>query len=403
MQEKIERFLKYISEIGLFLTELKFITLEENQRKNVKKETVNDNHDGFSNFLERLRAKNEALKLNNVDKNNAPNPEKEIDTDMIINMPGVSINRKPRKDGRYQGYVNTETGRLYVYGKSIDEVCAKIKFNLTCERKRKKPSFGNYPNTFHSFTMYYFETFRKRKVAERTFYNDRLRYEKYIKPFFNETPLKKITPGDCQELLDSIERQGKGKTLDEIYSMLSLIFKTAIKHGLISMNPIEIVFHVKHEKKHGSALTKVEEETLIKALEGSRWLPGYMLMLYTGLRPNELKTAKIDGPFIVAINSKRKNRKIEYKRIPISKKLQPYLKHEIKFTTLNLMRERFRKILPGHKLYDLRTTFYSRCKECGLSEHAIKYFMGHSLGEIANAYTDLSDDFLIAEMQKFDY
>ena len=44
-----------------------------------------------------------------------------------------------------------------------------------------------------------------------------------------------------------------------------------------------------------------------------------MLALYTGLRPNELYTAKIEGNFIVAINSKRKNRKLEYKKIPISK------------------------------------------------------------------------------------
>lgn len=50
-----------------------------------------------------------------------------------------------------------------------------------------------------------------------------------------------------------------------------------------------------------------------------------MLALYTGLRPNELYTAKIEGNFIVAINSKRKNRKLEYKKIPISKMLKPYI------------------------------------------------------------------------------
>ena len=38
------------------------------------------------------------------------------------------------------------------------------------------------------------------------------------------------------------------------------------------------------------------------------------ISLFTRLRPNELSTAKIEGNFIVAINSKRKNGKVEYKK-----------------------------------------------------------------------------------------
>ena len=39
-----------------------------------------------------------------------------------------------------------------------------------------------------------------------------------------------------------------------------------------------------------------------------------------------------------------------------------------------------KQILPNHKLYDLRTTFYTRCMECGVAEIAIKKFVGHTLG-----------------------
>jgi hypothetical protein len=35
----------------------------------------------------------------------------------------------------------------------------------------------------------------------------------------------------------------------------------------------------------------------------------FALALYTGLRPNEYNTAKIEGNFIVAVNSKRKNKR----------------------------------------------------------------------------------------------
>lgn len=327
---------------------------------------------------------------------------------MIINLPGVSINSKPRKDGRFQGYIVDKNGRTYAYGKTLEEVAIKLKHYLrygTPKKKKADTALNGVPATFTAFTMYYFENFRKKKVAEKTYYSDIGRFNRYLQPHFKETPLKKITPKDCQSLIDSIEQAGKGKTADEIHSLLSIILKMAIKHGIISHNPLDVVFHVQHERKHGKALTKEEENTLKTALNGSTLLPAFMILLYTGLRPNELATVKIDGNFIIAVNSKRKHKRIEYKRIPISKMLAPYLAgvDVPNLSSADYLRRKFKEILPGHILYDLRTTFYSRCKECGISEHARNAFMGHSLGALGNAYTDLSDDFLIKEMAKFEY
>lgn len=329
---------------------------------------------------------------------------------MIINLPGVSINSKPRKDGRYQGYIIDRNGRTYAYGKTVDEVAAKLKFYLYhgTPRKKKKPTtekINGVPATFTKFAMYYFDNFRRRKVTEKTYYSDIRRFNRYLYPYFKETPIKRISPKDCQSLIESIEQTGKGKTADEIYSLLSVILKMAIKHGIIQHNPLDIVFHVQHERKHGKALTKEEENTLKTALNGSTLLPAFMILLYTGLRPNELATVEIDGNFIIAVNSKRKNRKVEYKRIPISKMLAPYLAcvDVLNLSSADYLRRKFKEIFPDHILYDLRTTFYSRCKECGISEHARNAFMGHSLGALGNAYTDLSDDFLIKEMDKLEY
>ncbi len=327
---------------------------------------------------------------------------------MVINLPGVCICSKPRKDGRWQGYILENGDKYYVYGATPEEVATKIKFYIRYgipKRKAKKENgAGDVPTTFNKFANYYFTNFRKKKVSERTYTVDLYRYERYIKPHFGEISLKKITPLACQNLIEDVSSAGKGKTASEIYSLLSVIFKMAIKHDVLTKNPLDIIYKERYESQHGSALTKSEEEILKKSLEGSDLLPIAMLSLYTGLRPNELKTAVIDGPFIIAINSKRKNKKVEYKKIPICKMLAPYLSEGLpKIPNLDRIRKHIRNVLPGHVLYDLRTTFYSRLKECDVSQHAINSFMGHSLGAVANAYTDLSDEFLLREMTKFEY
>lgn len=259
------------------------------------------------------------------------------------------------------------------------------------------------PKTFHSFTMYYFENFRIKKVTEKTYKTDYNRYKRYLQPYFEEIPLVKITPKNCQDLLDDLEEEGKGKTAGELYSLLSVIFKTAMLHRLIDYNPLDIVIHTKHESQHGVALTKEEEKKLLANTNDVVLRNALALGLYTGMRPNEYKTAKIEGPFIVAVNSKRKNGKIEYKKIPITKMLEPYLKDGINVPTEKRLRAAIRAVLPDHKLYDLRTTFYTRCMECGVAEPAMKAFVGHSFGQLGDAYTDLSDEYLLQEGAKLLY
>ena len=263
------------------------------------------------------------------------------------------------------------------------------------------------PTTFNAFASYYFENFRKKKVTKLILKSDLCKYRNYIKPYFKETPIKKITPVDCQRLLDSIFEEGKGKTATDVHGLLSIIFKTAILHGIISTNPLNIVILQKHEKTHGTALSKDEEKKLLNYFKDTRYEQSFAVLLYCGLRPNELETAKVDGKFIVAKNSKRKNGKVEYKKIPISPMLAPYVTDKelvlIENKNVNYLRTKMKEALPNHILYDLRTTFYSRLKECGVADNAINEYVGHSLGVLGNTYTDLSDEYLLKEGKKFKY
>lgn len=261
------------------------------------------------------------------------------------------------------------------------------------------------PTTFDGFATYYFENFYKRKVSPTSHRIALNQFKNHLLPHFGKTPLRKITPKQCQDLIDKTEADGKCRTVDDLFSLLNMIFKAAIKHSLIVYNPMDMVFHEKHEREHGSALTKDEEKELLEAVKGTPHELSFVVALYTGMRPNEYETAVIDGKFIKARNSKRKNGKIEYKKIPITPMLRPYLEgvSELKFVSVRIMRDRFAKVFPGRRLYDLRTTFYTRCQECGVAPVARDEFVGHSLGELGNTYTDLSDDFLLREGEKFNY
>ena len=260
-------------------------------------------------------------------------------------------------------------------------------------------------SNLHTFTVYFFEKFRLPKVSTLTYNADWHRYENYIQPAFGDKQFNEITPEHCQNLIDNITAQGKGKTAEEIYSLLSIIFKGAITHGFMEKNPLMLVVKMKHESKHGSALTKDEERLLLEAYPNTKYQTVFALALYTGLRPNEYNTARIEDKFIVAVNSKRKNKRVEYKKIPITPMLAPYLQgiEQLETNNRDVLREKFKAVLPNHILYDMRTTFYSRLKECGNADAARDEFVGHSLGALGNAYTDLSDEYLLKEGSKFKY
>ncbi len=322
-------------------------------------------------------------------------------------IPVYRINRKRcqlfyirfRKDGF----------NIYVTSRDVDELKKKFTDAYEYQRKhpeeRKKEETPTTPNTFTAFAEYYFSIFKteKENSAERIM-SDRSRLKNYLEPYFKETTLTKIDPGMCKALLDRLENEKTPKTAMAVRNLLNQILNAAINFNLIQSNPLKMIPVHKVESVHGKALTKKEErDLLLKAEEPLRTM--LAIMLYTGQRPNELKHSRIEGRMIVTKNSKRKKGITEEKRIPINPMLQPFLDgvSELQFYDENKLRYGFHKILPDHRLYDLRTTFYTRCQEYGVSEVARNLMVGHTLKGLASTYTDLSDDYLISEAQKLHY
>ena len=372
------------------------------------------------NEIANLIAKTAAFQANNSDSHLEPDGSVRFTQKEISKMPktfkkefrtdGCTAHVRKRRSGKHNWNYEIRYRRngydIQVSANSLDEAKRKFIDRLSvAEKAVNKASDAAIPSTFTDFADYFFENFYKRKVAASTLRVALNQFKNHLQPCFGNMQLKKITPKKCQILLDKLEAEGKGKTAEDLFTILNLIFKAAVKHGLIPNNPMDMVFHQKHEREHGKALTKAEERLLLEKTADTPYQLMFAIALYTGLRPNEYKTARIEDNFIVSNNSKRKNGKTELKKIPVTPMLKPYLEDitELYFTRLEQIRNKFNKILPGHRLYDLRTTFYTRCMECGVADAAIKKFVGHTLGGLADTYADLSDEFLLTEGRKLDY
>lgn len=296
-----------------------------------------------------------------------------------------------------------------IYGRTKDEIETKLTKALKeAKAKKTKEKSAEFiiPTNFDKFAMYWFENFHKRKVKESTYTENTKLYNRHIKQRFEKMSIKQITPVMLQNFLDDFS--GRPKTADDIHSQLNQILTSATNHGIIKLNPMGMVFHKQHEREHGSAISKENEKKLLKAFEGTPYQLHFAVALYTGLRPNEYPTAVIEGDFIKAENSKRRNQNngvVVYKRIPITPMLRPYLQgiERMELPKSYILYDRFKEILPDHKLYDMRTTFQTRCSECGVPDNVIGVFMGNSIGKLKDTYTDFSDEYLLSEGEKLKY
>ncbi len=320
---------------------------------------------------------------------------------------GCTAHVRKRSDARYRcsyeiryrrnGYNITASARTLEAAK--ENFIQKLR---NADNKKENPTTNKVPTTFNEFAYFWFENYHKRKVIIDTYKNSLGVFKRHIAQRFVNEPIKNINAKDIQDILDEYTVQGKYKTVEDIFGLFNQILTYAVKYGLIVHNPAEIVFYKRHERKHGKALSLDEEKKLLAESAGTHYQLMFAVALYTGLRPNEFKTVEIRGNMIIAKNSKRRNGEIAYKRIPILKMLKPYLDgvDKIKWVKLDRIRNKFREILPNHKLYDLRTTFYTHCQICGIAESARDEMVGHSGGILKDTYTDLPDEFLLKEAEK---
>ena len=104
---------------------------------------------------------------------------------------------------------------------------------------------------------------------------------------------------------------------------------------------------------------------------------------------------------MIARNRKRKNGKIEYKKIPIPKEAESFIdwNQPLTFQLSDKPRERlFKELLDGNTAYNLRHTFSSICQQ-SVRQEIVDIWIGDSPTRlIGKHYTHFSDEFMQNQM-----
>ena len=347
-----------------------------------------------------------------INKKSAVTETKKEDQE-LIRFSDCTVRR--RKNGLYE--IRYRRGGMEKTWSSMKLKTAKKKclewLHAENRQRRELVEEGLPPETviFGTFADNYMQNVKRRMVKPETFFSYINTYKNYIVPNFGKMPLLKIKSVYVQNVLNAINDKYPRKC-EDVKVLLNAIFTYAVNNGEIKINPIKAVYIPKHERKNGNALTKEEEAELLKVIKGRKIELIYVLALYTGARACELNTAvfDVDKNTITYKNGKLKSyQKEKFRTIPIFPKLKPYvprLLSEEWRTSVDRVSHTLRELLPNtqHTFKDLRHTFTTRARECGIDNEVVSLWTGHSLGNItARVYTHFSPEFMQREAEKLRY
>ncbi len=194
---------------------------------------------------------------------------------------------------------------------------------------------------------------------------------------------------------------------EQMRTVFNGIFKYAIASGVISHNPMGLIPFRRAERVAREALTKAELFAFFGRICAEEYAPirqGAYLLYFFGLRPCEVdESTHREGDFLIARNRKRKNGKIEYKKIPIPKQAEDLIDWSapLTFGCSAWMRNKLFNAALGNgnkTAYCLRHTFCTLCQE-KVRQEIVEIWMGDSPQRlVGKIYTHFSDEFMRSQM-----
>ena len=208
--------------------------------------------------------------------------------------------------------------------------------------------------------------------------------------------------------LDAIMKDVQPRKYEELRTLFNGIFKYAVASGIIQHNPVALIKFKRAERQTRDALPKDEIITFLTRLNHSKYddiRQAMYLLYFFGLRPCEVdEEAHREENFLIVRNRKRKNGKIEYKKIPVPKQAQGLIDWDkpLVFNCSDWKRDKLFKELLGNgerTAYCLRHTFSTVCQEYLKRPDIVDIWMGDSPQRlVGKVYTHFSDKFMRSQM-----
>ena len=263
--------------------------------------------------------------------------------------------------------------------------------------KDKKATGNLFCHIFEQWHQY-----KKGTLCEKE--HNRLRTNFYNLPEeLRNKPINAITTLD----LDKVMKEVKARKYEELRTLFNGIFKYAIASGILTHNPVALIKFKRAERQNRESLSEDEITAFLGRIKEAKYASirqfAYILYFF-GLRPCEIdEETRREGEFLIARNRKRKNGKIEYKKIPIPTQAQGLIDwnkpltsdlHRLKIN--DIMKE----LLAGKTAYCLRHTFATICQQY-IRPDIVDIWMGDSTTRlVGRVYTHFPDKFMREQMNK---
>ena len=240
--------------------------------------------------------------------------------------------------------------------------------------------------------------------------------EKAIKRFasnFNNLPeeLRYMSILEIRAIdLDKVLKDVKPRKYEELRTLFNGIFKYAVASGLIQNNPVALIKFKRAERQTRGALSEDEIKAFLGRVKAAKYdsIRQFAYVLYFfGLRPCEIdEETHREGDFLIARNRKRKNGKIDYKKIPIPTQAQGLIDWDKPLTTdLHRLKinDIMKELLADKTAYCLRHTFATICQQY-IRPDIVDIWMGDSPTRlVGRVYTHFPDKFMREQMDLVEF
>ena len=301
------------------------------------------------------------------------------------------------------------------------EVCAKTillvkeKFIERLKKIERERSLNEFPK-FGEFLTDWLAV-KKRTLKESTYKSYVGICEYNLMSRFGALPLNEVTRKMVQDFIFELTDAGKNRTAHKVVQLLTAIFNVAIEDYPNLRSPMTKIVLTHYEAKKGTALSKEEEKEVIDfCRKNSQYCANdaILVLMYTGMRIGELASMNYDGKYITCISEKtRKGRKEVVRKIPVSPMMKRVLDmidfEKVKRTNKDTIRDGVKRIFPNRHAHELRYTFITRSKECGVNPEVVMLWAGHETdndvktSKVDRGYTTYSEEYLLSEVRKIDY